>query len=103
MCLVGDGWLAVLFDWRMAFFAASLYCGLGALGVFAVYRMPTHANNHAHPPQLGLPSNELTLTLLASLVWALFNAGYIVFLSFGANVLIDGGYGPTGAATISTL
>ena len=100
---VGHVWLAALFDWRMAFVAASIYCGLGALGVFTVYRMPTHANDHAHPPQLGLPSNELTLTLLASLVWALFNAGYIVFLSFGANVLISGGYGPTGAATIISL
>ncbi len=100
---VGHVWLAALFDWRMAFVAASIYCGLGALGVFTVYRMPTHANNHAHPPQLGLPRNELTLTLLASLVWALFNAGYIVFLSFGANVLINGGYEPTGAAAIISL
>jgi predicted MFS family arabinose efflux permease len=100
---VGHVWLAALFDWRMAFVAASIYCCLGALGVFCVYRMPTHANDHAHPPQWGLPGNELTLTLLASLVWALFNAGYIVYLSFGASVLINGGYEPTGAAAIISL
>ncbi len=100
---VGHVWLAALFDWRMAFVAASIYCGLGALGVFSVYRTPEYAKDHAHPPQWGLPGNELTLTLLASVVWALFNAGYIVFLSFGASVLIDGGYGPTGAAAIISL
>ena len=100
---VGHVWLAALFDWRMAFVAASIYCGLGALGVFSVYRTPEYAEDHAHPPQWGLPTNELTLTLLASIVWALFNAGYIVFLSFGASVLTDGGYGSTGAATIISL
>ena len=66
---VGHVWLAALFDWRMAFVAASIYCCLGALGVFSVYRMPTHANDNTHSPQLGLPGNDPTLTLLASLVW----------------------------------
>ncbi|GIS88940.1 MAG: hypothetical protein CM1200mP18_16500 [Gammaproteobacteria bacterium] len=65
--------------------------------------MPTHNSDHAHSPQWGLPSNELTLTLFSSLVWALFNAGYIVYLSFGASVLINGGYEPTGAAAIISL
>ena len=100
---VGHVWLATLFDWRMAFVAASIYCGLGALGVFSLYRTPESAKDHDHPPQWGLPTNELTLTLLASVVWGLFNAGYIVFLSFGASVLIDGGYRTTGAATIISL
>ena len=100
---VGHTWLAALFDWRMAFVAASIYCGLGALGVFSMYRMPEYATHPATPPQWGLPGNELTLTLLASVVWALFNSAYIVFLSFGARVLIDGGYGLTGAATVISL
>jgi len=100
---VGHAWLAALFDWRMAFVAASIYCGLGALGVFSMYRTPEYATHHATPPQWGLPGNEVTLTLLASVVWALFNSAYIVFLSFGARVLIDGGYGPTGAATVISL
>jgi len=100
---VGHTWLAALFDWRMAFVAASVYCGLGALGVFALYRSPDATTQSAHPPQWGLPLNELTLTLLASTVWAFFNAAYIVYLSFGARVLVDGGYGPTAAAAVISL
>jgi len=72
---VGHVWLAALFDWRAAFLAASLYCFLSAVGVFSVYRTPTDKNEAPPRAQLGLPPNQLTLTLLSSLVWAFFNAG----------------------------
>lgn len=99
---VGHVWLAALFDWRVAFLAASLYCCLGAVGIFSVYRAPINKNQAPPRAQLGLPPNQLTLTLLSSLVWAFFNAGYIVYLSFGVSVLVNGGYEPArAAATIS--
>jgi len=99
---IGHVWLAAAFDWQMAFLAASAYCGLGAIGVYAAYRAPKTTANSAQQSQWKLSRNELVLTLLASLIWALFNAGYIVYLSFAMRVLADGGYGlAEAAATIS--
>ena len=95
---IGHVWLAHTYDWRIAFIVASIYCGLGAIGVYTVYRIPKISTHLAKQNQWKLSKNELTLTLLASLVWALFNAGYIIFLSFATHVLIDGGYGLTEAA-----
>ncbi len=43
------------------------------------------------------------LTLLAATVWGLYNAGYIVYLSFAPRVLMAGGYGPAQAAAIISL
>jgi len=50
-----------------------------------------------------LTRREWTLTLIASLVWAAFNAGYIVYLSFAPRVLTAGGLGPLEAASIISL
>jgi MFS family permease len=41
--------------------------------------------------------------LIASLVWAAFNAGYIVYLSFAPRVLTAGGVPPLEAASIISL
>jgi MFS family permease len=41
---------------------------------------------------MGLPRRELWLTLLASSVWAFFNAGYLVFLSFAPQALQVSGF-----------
>ena len=71
---IGHVWLAHTYDWRIAFIVASIYCGLGAIGVYTVYRIPKISTNPAKQNQWKLSKNELTLTLLASLVWALFNA-----------------------------
>jgi MFS family permease len=51
----------------------------------------------------GLPGRELVLTLIASCVWALFNAGYVVYLSFAPRVLVSGGYDPVRAAAVISL
>jgi MFS family permease len=51
----------------------------------------------------GLPRHELVLTLLAASVWGLFNAGYIVYLSFAPRVLVSGGYGATEAAAVISI
>ena len=51
----------------------------------------------------GLPRGELLLTLLAATCWGLYNAGYIVFLSFAPRVLMAGGHGPAQAAAVISL
>jgi len=89
---IGHGWLAVNFDWRWAFIAASLYCLAGALLVMLFCREAPKSTKIESGFKFTLSRNEILLTLLASAVWAFFNAGYIVYLSFAPVVLIAGGY-----------
>jgi MFS family permease len=50
-----------------------------------------------------LPRDELLLTLLAASVWGLFNAGYVVYLSFAPRALMASGYGATRAASVVSI
>ncbi len=99
---VGQVWLDLRFGWPSVFVTASLYCALGGIALFLLYRPPPQA---APAPALaiGLPRRELLLTLLAATTWGLYNAGYIVFLSFTPRVLVAGGYGAAEAAAVTSL
>ena len=88
---MSHAWLAVTFDWRAAFVVASVYCVAGAAAVALTYRSPPAVAAIPGPPAAGLPRDELLLTLLAATIWGLFNAGYIVYLSFAPRVLMAGG------------
>jgi predicted MFS family arabinose efflux permease len=100
---VGQVWIAAHFDWRAAFLVAAVYCAVGAVAVFLLYRPPAHAKQAQAAGPIGLPRSELVLTLLAATVWGLFNAGYIVYLSFAPRVLMTGGYGATQAAAVISI
>ena len=50
-----------------------------------------------------LSRREIFLTVIASLVWALFNAGYVVYLSFAPRVLVGGGYDMVPALGVISL
>ena len=100
---VGHGWLAEAHGWRTPFVAASLYSLAAAVLVLAFYRPPPQVAVAVTPPSHQLTRREWSLTLLASLVWAAFNAGYIVYLSFAPRVLMAGGIGPLQAASIISL
>ncbi len=99
---IGHAWIDLHFDWRAAFAVAAAYCALGAAAVFLLYR-PPGTGKAAQPGPIGLPRRELQLTLLAATAWGLFNAGYIVYLSFAPRVLVAAGYGPAQAAAIISL
>lgn len=102
---VGHAWLAAVFDWRAAFIVASTCCAAGAAAVAMAYRSPPAAATAvaAGPAATVLPRNELLLTLLAAAIWGLFNAGYVVYLSFAPKVLVAGGYGATKAASVVSI
>ncbi len=100
---IGHEWLAATFDWRTAFMVAAAYCVVGAALVLLMYRPPTQQSHSQRSPAIGLPRSELALTLIASLVWALFNAGYIVYLSFAPRMLMSNGYSPVQAAAVISL
>jgi len=90
---VAHDWLMTQFHWRLPFAIASAYCMTAALALWLGYRAPpgAAAPRGAAAPD-GLPRRELWLTLLAASVWAFFNAGYLVFLSFAPRALQDSGF-----------
>ena len=110
---VAHGWLARLFDWRVPFMVASLYCLIGAAAMLVAYRAPGlveqgpvakgPAKGATASPAPSLGRREWILTLVAALVWAAFNAGYIVYLSFAPQVLTAHGIGPIDAASTISL
>jgi MFS family permease len=100
---VGHEWLAAEAGWRSAFVAASVYCSLGALAVLSVYRPPEGRGRSGPRGLVLLTRRELALTVCAAVVWALFNAGYIVYLSFAPLMLTAGGYAPLEAAAVISL
>jgi predicted MFS family arabinose efflux permease len=110
---VGHGWLALNFDWRMAFAVASLYCLVSAFLVVLVKSdsptkevvAPSGALS-ATPKKIfafNLNRHEVTLTLIAASIWALFNAGYVVYLSFAPRVLVASGFDEITALSITSL
>lgn len=100
---VGHAWLAMTLDWRAAFIAASACCAAAAAAIALTYRSPPSVAAAPGPAAGRLPLDEWLLTLLAAAVWGLFNAGYIVYLSFAPRVLVAGGYGATQAASVVSI
>ncbi len=99
---VGHAWLAATFDWRAPFIVASLCSVAAAAAVAWGYRPPPASGAAAAPQVSRLTRDEWLLTLVAAAAWGLFNAGYVVYLSFAPKVLESRGYGATqAAATIS--
>jgi predicted MFS family arabinose efflux permease len=100
---VGHGWLEATQGWRAPFVVASLYCLAGAIAMLVAYRPPRSAVAAAALPSTQLTSREWTLTLIAAVAWATFNAGYVIYLSFAPRVLVAGGLGAFEAASILSL
>jgi predicted MFS family arabinose efflux permease len=103
MSQVGHVWIDLEFGWRSAFGVAAAYCALGAVAMLLLYRPPQNLKPLPAGGPVGLPRNELMLTLLAATVWGLFNAGYVVYLSFAPRVLVDAGSGEAQAAAIVSI
>lgn len=100
---IGHVWIATRYNWQAVFLVAAVYCAMGAVALFLLYRPPADAKPAQSVGPIGLPRVELTLTLLAATVWGLFNAGYIVYLSFAPRVLMAGGYDATQAAAAISI
>ncbi len=100
---IGHEWIVETVGWRWTFFAASIYCAAGAVALFVLYRAPPELVGSRPVAMSRLSRRELHLTLIAALVWGVFNAGYVVYLTFGPVMLEADGLGPIEAATVISL
>ena len=97
-------WFAITFSAPTAFISTAVVAAVVLVLVAAVYHVPTTSSGAPLPGSkldLGLSLREFGLVSLAGGVWALFNVGYIVLVSFGPPLLIAQGVsaGEAGFAT----
>jgi len=99
---IGHAWLAQSFGWTGPFLAASAYCFVAAVCVFLIYRAPGDEQPAASASAMVLSRKEWRLIVLAGCAWGVYNAGYVVYLSFAPKILEAQGYSTLAAAgTIS--
>jgi predicted MFS family arabinose efflux permease len=100
---VVHAWLAETYDWRAPFHVASAYCLLAALGVFAFYRAPGDGPAAGSGGTARLSGREWRLVICAAAAWGVFNAAYVIYLTFGPKVLEAQGHTSVAAAGIVSI
>lgn len=100
---VGHTWLAELFGWQVPFIAASVYCACAALAIFILYRAPNDLHTFAISRITWLLPREWGLIACAAIAWGFFNAGYVLYLSFGPKMLEAQGMGVLAAASVISV
>ncbi|SHJ17769.1 Predicted arabinose efflux permease, MFS family [Palleronia salina] len=100
---VGHTWLADLHGWRAPFMVAAAWCAAAALAVIAFYRTPRDLSAGRAVRMTGLLRREWGLIVAAGTAWGVFNAGYVVYLSFGPTLLEAQGMGTLAAASVISV
>ncbi len=100
---VGHTWLAQVFDWHAPFLVAAGYCGLAALAILLFYRPPHDLPRLKSAAVLALTRQEWHLIICAGTAWGVFNAGYVIYLTFGPNMLVSLGRPVISAASVISV
>ena len=98
--------LALTFSAAAAFVVTAVAAALVLVLIAAIYRVPTTAADILPPikgPGLGLSIREFGLVTMAGAVWALFNVGYIILISFAPPLLIAQGISVKAAGMATSL
>jgi MFS family permease len=98
-------WAAEASSAATAFIMTAMAAAMILLLLAAIYRVPNAADKAplAGAPAFGLSGREFCLVSLAGVVWALFNCGYIILISFAPSLLIAQGMNVKGAAIATSL
>jgi MFS family permease len=100
---VGHTWLVETYSWRVPFVVASVYCAIACLAVVTLYRAPHDVPSIVSGRIKGLLPLEWGLVLCAGTAWGVFNAGYVVYLSFGPQMLEAQGTTTLAAASVISV
>ena len=102
LALATLGTLASATSWRVAVHLTVLATAIAFVLMLALYRDPP-ARDAQEAGRSALGSREIRLAVLAGLVSGIFNASYVVFLSFAPGYLVAGGAGVGAAGAITSL
>ena len=100
---VGHSWLAEIYGWRVPFAVASAWCAVAAIAVLTLYRPPHQLSARIANRVKGLLPREWGLIVFAGIAWGVFNAGYVVYLSFGPSMLEAQGMDTLAAASVISV
>ena len=95
------GTLASATSWRVAVHVTVAASFLAFVLMVALYRDPP--DRQAPAGGAALAARERWLSILAGIVWGLFNASYVVFLSFAPGFLVSRGIAVGAAGAITSL
>ena len=100
---VGHTLLAEVYGWRVPFAVASVWCAVAAVAVLTLYRPPLDPPSSIASRIKGLLPREWGLIVIAGIAWGVFNAGYVVYLSFGPSMLEAQGMDTLAAASVISV
>lgn len=100
---VSHAWLAATYGWQIPFQAASAYCLVAALAVLLCYRPPHELRAVQDRSQISLSGVEWRLILSAGAAWGVFNAAYVVYLSFAPMILKELGQSAIASASVISV
>ncbi|MGA8260447.1 MAG: MFS transporter [Arenicellales bacterium] len=100
---IGYAWLTNAYGWRVPFEIASIYGALAAVGIFFFYRPPKDVPPVSSSAPMRLTGQEWRLIICAGSAWGVFNAGYVVYLTFGPTMLASLGHTAIGAASVISI
>ncbi len=78
-------------SWNVVFYLTALGCTIAFLAISGFYRIPPNSGDGAAGRFVALNRRELSLVMLAGLVWMCINGAYLVVLSFGPIFLHENG------------
>lgn len=99
LALVTLGHLATADGWRTGFLATAGFSFVALIVFIPTYR-PTPQSNANHAPAAKLTVGEWGMVSVSGVIWALFNAAYMIFVSFVPLYLISRGLSAATAASL---
>ncbi len=102
--LLTQGQVAGVYGWGWVMHLTAVVA-LAALFLTAVfYRAPPSSSTSSNEPlRFGLPSRELVHMSIVGLGWTLFNAAFILVVSFAPDALVSAGYNHGAAHSVTSL
>ena len=102
--LVTQGLIADAYGWPWAMHATGAAALAGLLLTAWLYRdAPNAAGNDGQHLRYGLPKRQFVHTGVVGIAWTLFNASFIIVISFAPDILIEDVYRPTDARSAASL
>ena len=101
--LLTQGLIADTYGWPWAFHATAALALVSLLLTATLYRDPQVETATAEPLSFGVPRRQFIHVSVASCAWALYNASFILLVSFAPDVLASQGWTPADARSTVSL
>ena len=102
--LVTQNAMADALSWQSVMFLTGGISAVGLAGILLLVGVrETAARSEVHTPLFSLTRIELLLASLAGLAWAAYNVGFVMFVSFGPDVLTEKGYSDVDAGALVSI